>query len=250
MFCFAESFNQPLNLWNTTNVINMNSMFSFAYSFTYVDSLASWNVSNVTNMGGMFNDIPQIKIRHYCLILEGWSALPSLNPGIQFSVVPTQYYSSYQSYRNIITSRGWNLIDGGIYTAIPMSLTFQINSLSGSGPNITLPLHAYVDVDVDWGDSSSSNYYNVPNNYNPADFYINTLAIVPSNKDESKAKVEVTYFLYLFILANLNLIFFFKKICDYFSESQFNSKLNEEIKNANVLASNPKYDIKLSSKIR
>lgn len=92
--------------------------------------------------------------------------------------------------------------------------------------------------------------FNVPNNYNPADFYINTLAIVPSNKDESKAKVEVRYFLYLFILANLNLIFFFKKICDYFSESQFNSKLNEEIKNANVLASNPKYDIKLSSKIR
>ena len=97
----------------------------------------------------------------------------------------------------------------------------------------------------------SSQGFNVPNNYNPADFYINTLAIVPSNKDESKAKVEVNiFFIFCCFFANLNLIFLFKKICDYFSESQFNSKLNEEIKNANVLASNPKYDIKLSSKIR
>ena len=44
----AESFNQPLNKWDVSNVTNMDSMFAGATSFN--QPLNNWNVSNVTNM--------------------------------------------------------------------------------------------------------------------------------------------------------------------------------------------------------
>ena len=52
MFEGAESFNQPLNSWNVSNVTNMRHMFRGAESFN--QPLNSWNVSNVNNRRGMF----------------------------------------------------------------------------------------------------------------------------------------------------------------------------------------------------
>jgi surface protein len=54
MFYNASAFNQPLNSWNTSNVTNMNSMFSFASVFN--QPLNSWNTSNVTDMSFMFSN--------------------------------------------------------------------------------------------------------------------------------------------------------------------------------------------------
>ena len=53
MFKNAESFNQPLNNWNVSNVTDVERMFWGARSFN--QPLNKWNVSNVTNMVGMFN---------------------------------------------------------------------------------------------------------------------------------------------------------------------------------------------------
>ena len=36
-----------------------------------------------------------------------------------------------------------------------------------------------------------SNGFNVPENYNPSDFYTRTLSIMPAKRDECKALVEV-----------------------------------------------------------
>jgi len=52
MFGGAESFNQPLNDWNVSNVDNMSRMFFNAESFN--QPLNDWNVSNVTNMDWIF----------------------------------------------------------------------------------------------------------------------------------------------------------------------------------------------------
>ena len=52
MFAGANSFNQPLNNWNVSNVTNMNYMFENATSFN--QPLNKWNVSNVTDMWCMF----------------------------------------------------------------------------------------------------------------------------------------------------------------------------------------------------
>ncbi len=53
MFFKAESFNQPLNNWNVSNVENMIYMFYGAKSFN--QALNSWDTSNVTDMIGMFS---------------------------------------------------------------------------------------------------------------------------------------------------------------------------------------------------
>ena len=45
MFWGAESFNQPLDNWNVSNVENMSLMFRDATSFN--QPLNNWNVSNV-----------------------------------------------------------------------------------------------------------------------------------------------------------------------------------------------------------
>ena len=54
MFYQAKSFNQPLEMWNVSNVTNMRWMFAGAKSFN--QPLAKWNVTNVTNMSWMFSD--------------------------------------------------------------------------------------------------------------------------------------------------------------------------------------------------
>ena len=52
MFCSANSFNQPLNKWNVSNVSGMESMFMGARSFN--QPLNDWNVSKVTSIIYMF----------------------------------------------------------------------------------------------------------------------------------------------------------------------------------------------------
>ena len=53
MFCYAESFNQPINNWLVvSNVEYMSSMFYNAISFN--KPINDWDVSNVRNMDSMF----------------------------------------------------------------------------------------------------------------------------------------------------------------------------------------------------
>ena len=52
MFALAESFNQPLNNWDVSNVEYMGGMFKGAESFN--QPLNKWDVSNVTDMYCMF----------------------------------------------------------------------------------------------------------------------------------------------------------------------------------------------------
>ena len=52
MFYNALSFNQPLNNWNTSNVIYMQFMFYNNENFN--QNLNNWNISNVTHMHHMF----------------------------------------------------------------------------------------------------------------------------------------------------------------------------------------------------
>ena len=52
MFCFARSFNQPLDNWNVSNVTDMNNMFNDVTFFNH--PLNNWNVSKVEDMAWMF----------------------------------------------------------------------------------------------------------------------------------------------------------------------------------------------------
>ena len=52
MFGGCWEFNQPLNNWDVSNVINMQEMFQGCWKFN--QPLDNWNVSNVTDMSFMF----------------------------------------------------------------------------------------------------------------------------------------------------------------------------------------------------
>ena len=46
LFMNTTSFNENINSWDTSNVTNMNSMFSAAYDFN--QDISKWNVSKVS----------------------------------------------------------------------------------------------------------------------------------------------------------------------------------------------------------
>ena len=54
MFAYAREFNQPIGNWDVSNVINMRGMFGYTYEFN--QPIGDWNVSAVTNMYGMFEN--------------------------------------------------------------------------------------------------------------------------------------------------------------------------------------------------
>ena len=56
MFVRANSFNQTLNKWDTSNVTNMEGMFWGADAFN--QNINSWDTSKVSNMDYMFEFSP------------------------------------------------------------------------------------------------------------------------------------------------------------------------------------------------
>ena len=51
----SEKFNQPLNLWNTANVTNMDRMFYDARVFN--QDISNWNVSSVITHNEFYTGI-------------------------------------------------------------------------------------------------------------------------------------------------------------------------------------------------
>ena len=54
MFCCTDLFNQPLNDWNVSNVIDINGMFRNSKKFN--QPLNNWDISNVKDMENIFDN--------------------------------------------------------------------------------------------------------------------------------------------------------------------------------------------------
>ncbi len=77
MFHGCTSFNQPLDNWNVSNVRYTDSMFNGCTSFN--QPLDSWDVHNVTNMGLMFKNC-----QAFNQPLDSWDVHKVTNMGMMF----------------------------------------------------------------------------------------------------------------------------------------------------------------------
>ena len=140
MFFAATSFNQPLNTWDVSSVINMFAAFNVATSFN--QPLNNWDVSNVTNMHSLFKgtnnafnqnignwNIANVTVftdfmsektpanfstANLNAIYNGWSQL-TVQPNITISFGTAKYTAAGAAGRATLDNapNNWTITDGG-----------------------------------------------------------------------------------------------------------------------------------------
>jgi len=104
-----------VNLWDVSNITNMNSMFNNCPNLNI--DISSWNVSNVSNftnfMGG--ETLKKFNTTNYDNLLNSWYKLPYLQESviIDFINIYRTVASSY-AYEVLAGVYGWTINDGGI----------------------------------------------------------------------------------------------------------------------------------------
>jgi hypothetical protein len=116
MFDNAYLFNQPIGIWDTSSAQYMNNMFFLSTNFN--QNIGSWDVSNVSNftdfMAGKTNlDYSTTNLN---AIYNGWSALPTLQSGININFGSIKYTAGGSAGKAILTGppNNWTITDGGI----------------------------------------------------------------------------------------------------------------------------------------
>jgi hypothetical protein len=110
MFSDSKSFNQPIGVWNVSNVLDMNFMFD----------------------NSIFSTM------NYDNLLINWSQL-SLRNNVKFSAGTTKYSQIATSARqSLIDNFGWIITDGGLIPNVPDAPVLQTISSPSTTGNITL----------------------------------------------------------------------------------------------------------------
>jgi surface protein len=112
MFSGATSFNQNIGAWTTTNVTDMSSMFSYATSFN--QNIGGWTTTSVIDMGGMFSDATAFNQN-----IGGWNTTNVQNMSYMF---------------NSATSFNQNI--GAWTTSSVTNMSFMFNSATSFNQNI------------------------------------------------------------------------------------------------------------------
>jgi surface protein len=107
MFYKASAFNQPLNSWDVSSVVNMDWMFNRASSFN--QPLNVWNVSNVTNMASMLGNTG-LSMTNYDATLTGWKENTNTPNNITLGTVGLKYCVAESARQYLIDTKRWIII--------------------------------------------------------------------------------------------------------------------------------------------
>lgn len=136
LFYGCENFNDAnVNLWNVSNVTNMNQMFKNATAFN--QDISGWSTSNVTNMSQMFwaaNTFNQ-DLSSWCV--SNFGSEPS-----DFSTGATAW---------TLPKPVWGTCPTQVPNTLPMILTW---SPSGASSTVVLQFSGNVNTRVNWGDGN------------------------------------------------------------------------------------------------
>jgi len=111
-------FNQPIGLWDVSNVTNMANMLQATPFNQYI---GSWDVSGVTDMTQML-DSTNTSVTNYNSILTGWTgwngstATKTLQSNVSFGCTNCNYSSgstAEQARNYLITGLTWTITDAG-----------------------------------------------------------------------------------------------------------------------------------------
>lgn len=172
-FLNCESFNQDLSLWDVSRITSFNATFSgctvfnqdlsswdvsggtFGGGFMFYNcasfdqDLSSWNVTSWTDFRNMFFGA-RLSTANYDALLIAWAAL-DVQDSKSFHGGTSQYSSgaAATARQSLINDDLWTITDGGLNETIIV--------FSGVS-SVTLPflLDGVYNVNVDWGDGSSS----------------------------------------------------------------------------------------------
>ncbi|WP_205959915.1 BspA family leucine-rich repeat surface protein [Flammeovirga aprica] len=144
MFFEATSFNHDLSRWDVSNVTSMYEMFKGAVAFD--GDLSSWDVSSVTDMSDMFTN-SGLSTENYDKLLNGWSALPELQEGVQLDV-PVEYCESFEARQSLITDYNWSINDNGQCDELLAKDLILV--VDGSETNISFPVTTSTSFYIDW----------------------------------------------------------------------------------------------------
>merc|ERR1712086_216793 len=97
MFKFAETFNQPLDMWDTSAVTDMGDMFKSATAFN--QPLDSWDTSAVTRMRSMFEFATEFNQP-----LDSWD----INAVATWYDKGNRFYSSGMVGQNWLNTNKWS----------------------------------------------------------------------------------------------------------------------------------------------
>jgi hypothetical protein len=115
MFLNATTFNQPIGIWDVSNVNDMSYMFSGATAFDQL--LDAWDIRNVGDFTGFMEGKSSLDYSPTYLadIYTEWSLLPVVQ-GITIDFGTIQYTIDGQAGKDVLEAdpNFWAITDGGV----------------------------------------------------------------------------------------------------------------------------------------
>ena len=187
MFQAAISFNQPLDNWDVSSVLDMRGMFYEATSFD--QDLSMWSFNQDISLGYFIGNTA-ISNQNYDNLLQSFDNQNLVDLGL------TAYgigYCDAATRNNLINNKGWEIrgdLEGQCGQAFtpstnPFVTTWNVSQNDLSVNIFTIKAYDY-DFNIDWGDGQSNQNVtsDITHNYaNPGTYTVSITGIFPYFKN-------------------------------------------------------------------